>query len=48
MVTRRHVFAAGGTGLAALMLARLSRSQSAKAAPAYPVIHIPTRNGESS
>ena len=39
MFTRRHVFAAGGIGIAALALGRMGRPQAAKAAPVYAVTH---------
>jgi peptide-methionine (R)-S-oxide reductase len=39
MLTRRHIFAAGAAGIAALALARLGRPQPAKAALTFEVTH---------
>lgn len=39
MLTRRHLFAAGGAGVAAVALARVGRPQTTKAAPAFAVTH---------
>lgn len=39
MLTRRHIFAAGAAGVAALALARLGRPQPAKAALTFEVTH---------
>jgi peptide-methionine (R)-S-oxide reductase len=39
MLTRRHVFYAGGAAIAALSLGRLGRPQAAMATPIYEVTH---------
>jgi|SRR5665213_3301373 len=39
MFTRRHLFAAGGAGIAALALSRTERPQPTEAAPVYAVTH---------